>query len=124
PWSFYNSPQDPAQTTWIAWELPFILLSVFSNEALPEGFELNQQEREHIINNVTVEFHDPRLYSDEEVISGQVRFNFKEANKSSPEKTANILATYVEARFSNATINTSENTYLAHAFDIEALSSI
>lgn len=125
PWSFYNSPQDPAQTTWIAWELPIILFSVFSNEVLPEGFELNQQQRELILNNVTAEFHDPRLHSsDEEVISGQVKFNFKEANKSSPEKTANILATYVESRFSNATINTSVSTYLAHAFDVEALSSI
>ena len=128
-WSFFESPREPSENSWIAWELPYVLLSVFSKEELPNSIELSEEQREHIINNVTVEFLDPRLSADMksgdiQEISLHVNNNFQNANKSSPKKTAKILSSYVESRNSEAPSNTEDPIFLAHAFDIEALSSL
>jgi hypothetical protein len=131
-WSFYESPQEQSQTTWIAWELPYLLLSIFSGGNLPIEFELNEEQRRTIIKNVTVEFLDPRLYIDprlanpidEQQLSEQVKNKFHDTNKSSPEKIKSHLANYVESRFLEATSDTNDPTYFGHVFDIQALSSV
>lgn len=132
PWSFIYTPQERSQSTWIAWELPYLLLSIFNNEALPTDFELNDDQRKIFIKNVTFNFFDPRLNMDDRLanpdnadeVSSQVKKKFADANKSSPEKIKPLLSSYVDSRFDHATDNTEDPSYLGHIFDIEALSSI
>ena len=60
-YSFDVSLQRSDATTWISWELPIILLSIYHDERLPDFICLTEEQKSYIKNNITVDFCDPRL---------------------------------------------------------------
>lgn len=131
-YSFTNSAQKPEATTWIAWELPLILLSIYHNEKLPHFIELTDNQKFFIQNNVSCDFSDPRMYIDnnysllEELIAAKdfVIKKFNHAVENSPIRIASVIPRYVASRLEKGEKDPTHDLFCAEYFDIEVLTSI
>lgn len=134
PYTFDNSPQEAFITTWISWELPITLLNIFGHEQLASNIRLNDQQLNHIIDNVTVEFIDPRLRFEEGFkhhvpvpeMERVIKERFKEVvNAMPPYLGLYILSIYVDL-YANDIDNLPhyKNCFYDYLFDIELLSSV
>jgi hypothetical protein len=134
--SLDQSPQAPSALTWIAWDLPLILMNIFNHEELPSFINLTVAQKQHIINNVHVTFVDPRLRISKdtvapeqpEVLRDELLKNFNMANQSSPKKVAPILDRYVQEHSTDTPLDSPNSTNKApqHAsmFDIALISNL
>lgn len=62
-WSVSLSPQKRSDTTWIAWELPFLLTQLRKDDSCSSMLNLSEAEINHIVQNISFEFLDPRVVS-------------------------------------------------------------
>lgn len=124
--------QDPNASTWIAWDLPFVLIKIFNDQPLPEYINLTPDQKNLIKQNITVDFLDPRLQLEKPDVAPKVALNLEQhveekfvtANNRSPKKTREALYSYVTSRVSDKSEESRGPSSYDHLFDIEALSSI
>lgn len=123
--------QDFSQSpTWISWDLPMVLMAITNNTELPNNIVLSPQQLQHIKENISFEFVDPRLhieYTNNSLqvvasVADQSLENFKKAVRSSPTKINNIISNFAESQCLQA--KEGNMTSIDHLFDVNAFSAI
>ncbi len=116
--------------TWIAWDLPMVLVAIFNNTELPSDIVLSPQQRQHIQENISFEFIDPRLnieYTNNSLqviaeVADQALEGFKKAARSSPTKIDKDLSNFAEAHCLLA--KEGDRDSIDHLLDVNAFSAI
>ena len=135
PFSLESTPQSDEATTWIAWDLPYVLMHIFKNQNLPSPVELNEQGRNLIIENVDTTFFDSRIRFSQKIanpedpvaVEAELKNNFQEAKQSSPKKVALKLEEYslqINSLAASDTNSSSELPSYNTLFDVELITKI